>query len=212
MDVDQESGSDVTSAPKQEADTEPHDGDERPLRADARRNRARLLEVAHEVFAAEGLSVPIDEIARKADVGPGTIYRHFATKEALFQAVIKNWIGRLLDDARSLRTATDPGAAFFDFFAHMVEEATGNKALSESFAMGGEMFEFEHQEDQRDLERAVDELLRRAQQDGAVRADVKPSDIKALLVGCMATEMYGVADADNRVLAVVRDGLRATSE
>jgi AcrR family transcriptional regulator len=207
MDIDRKSGSDVTSAPKQGADTEPHSGDPRPLRADARRNRARLLEVAHEVFAAEGLSVPIDEIARKAGVGPGTIYRHFATKEALFEAVIKNWIERLLDEARSLRTASDPGAAFFDFFAHMVEEATGNKALSESFAMGGEKFELEDQEDQRDLERALDELLRRAQQAGAVRADVKPSDIKALLVGCMATEMYGVADADNRILAVVRDGL-----
>ena len=57
---------------------------DRPLRADAARNRARVLEVAYETFAAEGLSVPIDEIARRAGVGAGTVYRHFPTKEDLF--------------------------------------------------------------------------------------------------------------------------------
>src|ERR1700738_1340291 len=62
----------------------------KPLRADAARNRARVLETAYETFAAEGLSVPIDEIARRAGVGAGTVYRHFPTKEALFQAVIRD--------------------------------------------------------------------------------------------------------------------------
>ena len=57
----------------------------KPLRADAARNRARVLEIAYETFAAEGLSVPIDEIARRAGVGAGTVYRHFPTKEDLFQ-------------------------------------------------------------------------------------------------------------------------------
>ena len=81
----------------------------RPLRADAARNRARLLEVAYETFAAEGLSVPIDEVARRAGVGAGTVYRHFPTKEALFQAVIENRMQALVDDGRALLRSEGPG-------------------------------------------------------------------------------------------------------
>ena len=76
------------------------------MRADAARNRARVLEVAYETFAAEGLSVPIDEIARRAGVGAGTVYRHFPTKEALFPAVIDDRVrrhGRRRPDAARLR-------------------------------------------------------------------------------------------------------------
>ena len=72
----------------------------RPLRADAARNRARVLEVAYETFAAEGLSVPIDEIARRAGVGAGTVYRHFPTKEDLFRAVVESRLRRVIDPAR----------------------------------------------------------------------------------------------------------------
>ena len=60
----------------------------RPLRVDAARNRARLLAVAHQTFAAEGLAVPIDENARRAGVGAGTVYRHFPTKQSLYQAIV----------------------------------------------------------------------------------------------------------------------------
>ena len=67
---------------------------DRPLRADAARNRARVLEVAYDTFAAEGLSVPIDEIARRAGVGAGTVYRHFPTKEDLFRAVVDDRLRR----------------------------------------------------------------------------------------------------------------------
>ena len=70
----------------------------KPLRADAARNRARVLEIAYETFAAEGLSVPIDEIARRAGVGAGTVYRHFPTKEALFRAVVESRMRRLIDE------------------------------------------------------------------------------------------------------------------
>ena len=74
----------------------------RPLRADAARNRARVLEVAYETFAAEGLSVPIDEIARRAGVGAGTVYRHFPTKEDLFQAVVESRMQHIIDAGRAL--------------------------------------------------------------------------------------------------------------
>ena len=70
----------------------------RPMRADAARNRARVLEVAYETFAAEGVAVPIDEIARRAGVGAGTVYRHFPTKEALFQAVFEDRVRHIVED------------------------------------------------------------------------------------------------------------------
>lgn len=73
---------------------------ERPLRADARRNRERVLAAAQEAFAAEGISVPLDEIARRAGVGAGTVYRHFPTKEALFAAAIVDRVDRMTGRAR----------------------------------------------------------------------------------------------------------------
>ena len=93
---------------------------DRPLRADAARNRARVLEVAYETFAAEGLSVPIDEIARRAGVGAGTVYRHFPTKEDLFRAVVEDRIRRIVDEGRALLAAEDPGEALFAFLRSMV--------------------------------------------------------------------------------------------
>jgi AcrR family transcriptional regulator len=82
----------------------------RTLRADARRNRARLLQVAAEAFATGGLSVPLDEIARRAGLGPGTLYRHFPTKQALLEAVVNDRLQTLVDAARALRHADDAGA------------------------------------------------------------------------------------------------------
>src|SRR3569833_1411825 len=92
----------------------------RPWRADAARNRARGRDVADETFAAEGLAVPIDEIARRAGVGAGTVYRHFPTKEDLFRAVIEDRLGRIVDDGRALLASGDPGEALFTFLRSMV--------------------------------------------------------------------------------------------
>ena len=82
----------------------------RPLRADARRNRERILAAATAAFAADGLSVPLDEIARRAGVGPGTLYRHFPAKEALWEAVLHDRLQRLADEAEALHRAARPGA------------------------------------------------------------------------------------------------------
>src|SRR5438876_7565800 len=82
----------------------------RPLRADAQRNRAKVLAAAQEAFAAEGIAVPLDEIARRAGVGAGTVYRHFPTKEALFEAVIADRLEHFAEHATSLGTAEDSGA------------------------------------------------------------------------------------------------------
>ena len=105
----------------------------RPLRADARRNRDRVLEAARAAFGAEGSDVSLDEIARRAGVGAGTVYRHFATKEALFEAVVFDRIGELVEEARALSDDPDPGRAFSSFVERLAREgaesATSSKRL-----------------------------------------------------------------------------------
>jgi AcrR family transcriptional regulator len=185
----------------------------RALRADARRNRARVLEVAVEAFATEGLSIPVHEIARRAGVGTGTVSRHFPTKEALFEAIILSRVDRLVDQARALAATGDPGAAFFSFLAVMVEEGAVNRGLAEAFAGAG--FDIEAVATasgaDRDVMGALRDLLTRAQQAGVVRADIDTADVKALIVGCLAREQQTTdAAARKRLLAVVSEGLRTS--
>src|SRR3954467_4488904 len=96
---------------------------EKPLRADARRNREKVLEAAGELFAAQGSAVPLDEIGALAGVGPGTVYRHVPTKEALFEAVTVARLRDLVDLANGLVGADDPGPAFDRFLDRLSEEA-----------------------------------------------------------------------------------------
>ncbi|MDA0567851.1 TetR/AcrR family transcriptional regulator; helix-turn-helix transcriptional regulator [Streptomonospora sp. S1-112] len=184
-------------------------GAERPLRADARRNRARVLEVANAVFAAEGLSVPVHEIARRAGVGTGTVSRHFPTKEALFAAVLADRLERYVARADELAAADDPGAAFFDYFAFLVEEGALDRGLTDALVGSG----FDKSTlagEGRDVMGALGRLLSRAQAAGAVRGDVGLPEVQALLVGCLSGRggQEG-AEAGRRMVAVVRDGLRA---
>src|SRR6185369_10291950 len=95
----------------------------RPMRADAARNREKVLRAAREAFAESGYGVPLDEIAARAGVGPGTVYRHFPAKEALFEAVVAARITDLVSDARARADADDPGEAFFGFLARIAGEA-----------------------------------------------------------------------------------------
>src|ERR1700692_3315428 len=101
----------------------------KPLRADAARNRARVLETAYQTFAAEGLSVPIDEIARRAGVGAGTVYRHFPAKEDLVEAVIADQMQRIIDGGHALLEADKPGEALFTFLRAAVEWSATNRGL-----------------------------------------------------------------------------------
>src|SRR5215472_3500974 len=84
------------------SDRAPDPASAKPLRADAQRNRARVLQAARRAFAAEGVSVPLDEIARRAGVGAGTVYRHFPSKEALFEAVVHDRLRQLTEEGRAL--------------------------------------------------------------------------------------------------------------
>ncbi|MGU3501318.1 TetR/AcrR family transcriptional regulator [Mycobacterium sp. C31M] len=174
---------------------------ERPLRADAARNRARILEVAYQTFAAEGLAVPIDEIARRAGVGAGTVYRHFPAKEDLYRAVIAERIRGIVDHGRELVAAADPSTALFDFLRSMVQWGTADRGVVD--ALAGEGIEI----DAADFLGMFGQLLVAAQRVGAVRTDVTVAEVKALLVGCQAIQAYNPSVSDH-VIEVALDGLR----
>jgi AcrR family transcriptional regulator len=181
------------------------------LRADARRNRERLLEAARTGFAAEGLSVPLDEIARRAGVGPGTLYRHFPTKEALFEAVVHDRLQRLADDARALRCAEDAGAALLGFIDRLIDEAALKRDLVDALAIAGSDVNAAVAATAADLRSEIGYLLVRAQHTNAIRHDIGIADLMAIMSGilyALRTRSGDQADPQ-RAVAVLRDGLRA---
>jgi AcrR family transcriptional regulator len=175
---------------------------ERPLRADAARNRARVLEAALEAFAAKGLSVPIDDIARLAGVGAGTVYRHFPAKEDLVLAVIADQMQRIIEGGYALLEAGEPGDALFTFLRAAVEWSATNRGLVDTLAAS----DVEIKPEAQFLE-LLGELLRAAHEAGTVRKDVGVADVKALMVGLQAMQSYN-DDATERLTEVVLDGLR----
>ncbi|MDP9168388.1 MAG: TetR/AcrR family transcriptional regulator [Actinomycetota bacterium] len=179
----------------------------RPLRADAARNRARVLEVAYETFAAEGLAVPIDEIARRAGVGAGTVYRHFPTKEALFEAVFSDRVRRIVEDGRALVASEGPGDALFAFLRELVRSSATDHGLFDALAGYGMDVAAATSEAEAAFLAVLGELLTAAQDAGTMRADVGVPEVKALLVVCKSSQDYGPGVAD-RVTQVIADGLR----
>jgi AcrR family transcriptional regulator len=184
----------------------------RPLRADAARNRLRILEAAEAVLASQGLAAPIDDIARAAGVGIGTIYRHFPTQEALYEAIVVNRVQRLVDEAQARAGAPDPGATFYGFLSYWVEDSMQHKALVEGLSLSGVDVKAATAEIKQRLGDAVEALLVRAQKAGEVRDDVRIDDVMMLISGaCHATAYSGFdPDARRRAVAIMCDGLRPT--
>jgi AcrR family transcriptional regulator len=177
---------------------------ERPLRADARRNRDRVVQVAAEIFATEGLAVPVHEIARRAGVGTGTVSRHFATKEDLFAAALLARLEQLGAEADAVAEHEDAGTAFFAFFAAMAREGAVNRGLAELTSADTRLENLGARTGVDTCGR-LEELLIKAQQAGAVRSDVVYADIKALMAACMS-RVQGPLEP---LIAVVTSGLRA---
>jgi AcrR family transcriptional regulator len=185
----------------------------KPLRADARRNRARVLEVAEAVFAAKGISAPTEEIARQAGVGIGTVFRHFPTKELLLEAVLVERFGKLAEVARALAGAEEPGVAFFDFLARVVNQSATKAAFTDALTKAGVDVESAIAQVGRELWSALDTLLVRAQRAGAVRDDIHTGELIALVVGASRAAEYASRDPNMqaRAIALIFDGLRPRS-
>jgi AcrR family transcriptional regulator len=178
----------------------------RRVRADAQRNRAKVLQVAWQAFATDGLTVPVHEIARRAGVGTGTVSRHFPTKESLFAAVLFSRVEEIVKSARSLLEADDPGAAFFDFFERLIAEGAASQGVAEALIGAGFDLEVISTGDDYNVMGLLTQLLVRAQQAGAVRRDVEIGDVKALLGNCTGR---GDDASRQRMTAIARAGLRS---
>jgi AcrR family transcriptional regulator len=195
------------------APAKPHaaHGSDHELRADARRNRERVLRTAQQLFAAEGLGVSLDEIARHANVGPGTVHRHFPSKEALYLAVAIDMLQRLVAEAEALTAAGD-SAALFTLLARMMAAGAENVAVKSAL----EAAEFDLRTAApgvaADLTRHVAELLDRAHAAAAVRSDVTTGEVMALVAGAFAAIRHAGAESSRQRSAhigeIILDGLR----
>jgi AcrR family transcriptional regulator len=182
----------------------------RPRRADAERNRERVLASAEAVLARDGLPASMRAVAAHAGVGLGTIYRNFPTQEALYQAIIVQRTEALIAEAAELSAAQAPGPAFLGYFTRIVEHAARTKAMADLLARAGIDPKAGMGDTGRDMRGAVQALLIRAQHAGAIRADLRMPELMALLTAtCMAAE-HSQWDAGlrTRTLAVVFDGMR----
>lgn len=190
----------------------------RRRRADAERNRARLLAAADEVFTERSTAGSTEEIARRAEVAVGTVFRHFPTKEALIAAVFVERLRRLTGEARSLLAGDDPGAAFAEFFLRWTELTVHKQAFVEALRDAGVNVEAvvrdsKYPQVRAELIDAVNTLLARAQAAGAIRKDVLPDEVYALLLGATqaAGQLGDNGKAIRRVAGFVLDGLRAST-
>lgn len=183
---------------------------ERPLRADAARNRAKLLDVATEVFATRGVGVPTEEIARAAGVGVGTLFRHFPTKEALLEAVMVRRLEAIATQAARLATGPEPAESFFACFRLVIEQSAGKNEFAQALAAAGVDAHAPLRESSEVIRAQLAGLLDRAQQAGAVRPDLGLPELIALLAGTSTTMEHLGADpaAQQRIFEVVFDGLR----
>lgn len=180
----------------------------KPLRADAARNRARVLEVAYETFAAEGLAAPIDEIARRAGVGTGTVCRHFPSKADLYRAVLEDRINHIVADGRVLLASTDPAEALFAFMRSMVLQwGARDQGLVDALAGSGIDIDTALPASKEAYLTLLGDLLTAAQKAGTARPDVDARGIKALLIGCHAIQSHSPELIDG-LTEVVIDGLR----
>jgi AcrR family transcriptional regulator len=183
---------------------------ERPLRADARRNRERVLAAAEEVFAESGLKGQIEEVARRAGVGVGTVCRNFPTKQALVEAVLTSMYESLVNRAREALDNPDPGEGFERFFVALPEFHARHRALGEQMAKELEL-PTSAQPLREQLTRALTELVSRAQASGAIRADIGPADVSLLFAGIAhATALAGELQPmlRERYVRIILDGMR----
>jgi AcrR family transcriptional regulator len=181
---------------------------QRPLRSDAERNRRLVLEAAAQAFAEEGFDVGMAEIARRAGVGNATVFRRFPSKEDLYEAIVDEKIGELVTVATQAAELDDPWKALVRY----LETSAELQARDRGFFQATEQHLLERPEllrRHRVVLDAVDPLVVRAQQAGAVRDDVTTLDVLGLAKGAVACVPPGLReDGWRRPLALVLDALR----
>ncbi len=182
-------------------------------RTDAVRNRERVLEAAKAVFSAGGADASLEAVARHAGVGIGTLYRHFPTREALFEAVYRREVEQLADHAEKLKSEVKPVEALRRWLRSVVEFVATKKGMSAALALAMNSASELHAYSFERLTGAVRALLDRAVVAGEVRADISPEDLLRAVVGmCFLHDQPGWQASVLRLLDVLLDGLRWPSD
>ncbi|WP_253827569.1 TetR/AcrR family transcriptional regulator [Prauserella aidingensis] len=190
------------------------DASGRPLRADAERNRQRIITAAQEVFAQRGIEVTLDDIAHHAGVGVGTIYRRFANREELVEAIFDKEIQRVIELAEEALTREDPWDGLVHFFTAAGQDFAEDRGLREVLLVGS------HGKDRvaaaRDrLTPAINAVLERAQRHGSLRDDIEVTDFPLIqiMLGAATQRTKAVSqDMWQRYLTLILDALRTSRE
>jgi AcrR family transcriptional regulator len=185
----------------------------RGLRADARRNRERLLEVAARAFSETGTDASLEAIAKDAGVGIGTLYRHFPTREALLEAAYRNELARVCDSVTELLSQLPPDQAmrrWMDLFIDYLATKQGMADALKAVIASGEEDPFAESLDR--ISTAISTLLHAGAEVGVLRSDVDPLDVGFSLGGVLLiTSDKGLRDRAGRMLDLLLDGLRYRS-
>jgi AcrR family transcriptional regulator len=188
----------------------------RPLRADAQRNRQALLLAAAAAFGENGVDTSLEDIAQRAHVGIGTLYRNFPTRETLIEAVYRNEVERLCDGIVDLQAELPADEALAEwmqrFVAHVARKRGMAVALKQAAAASkqsadgkAELFVYAHER----MRVAMSTLLDAGVAAGTVRADVDPMDLIRAMSGiCLAIDQPGWLDQARRLVTLLMDGMR----
>jgi AcrR family transcriptional regulator len=181
----------------------------RAQRCDARRNCERLVEVASEAFAANGVETSLEEIARTACVGIGTLYRHFPTRDALVEAVYRRNVDLLVDSADELSAALPPDEALAEWMQRFITYVASKKGLATYLksvvAADSDLFT----DAKSRVHETISRLIADAVAAGSIRPDVDPQDVIHTLGGfCLMNDVNGDPEQGRRVARLLMDGLR----
>ena len=177
----------------------------KPLRADARRNRERILKAARAVFADQGMHSQIDDVAKRAKVGVGTVYRHFPTKEALLDALMREHFEEIAGFAREALEREDAWESFSALMWRAAEHNAEDVGFCEALGSSDKSAIIEEV----GLIRSTGELIARAKDQGRMRPDATEDDVAIMMIGASAVMRLHPA-AWRRYITLVLDGLRAS--
>ncbi|GGW99216.1 TetR family transcriptional regulator [Streptomyces malachitofuscus] len=182
---------------------------QRPARADARRNRDRLLAAAREAFSATPDAVPLDAIARAAGVGIGTLYRHFPTREALVEALYAAELDEVVAGAQALLAELEPAAALRAWMTRYAEFFRIKRGMSETLRAGWASGSIATPATRERITATIAEMLRRGAEAGSLRSDIEPDDVTMMLLGIfLSTTAIDAPERVDPLLDLLVDALR----
>ncbi|MEV7130122.1 TetR/AcrR family transcriptional regulator [Streptomyces sp. NPDC093260] len=182
----------------------------RPLRADAQRNREKILAAAVRVFTAEGLDVHYERVAKEAGVGIGTLYRNFPTRESLIEAAYRNEVARLCDVAPHLLATMPPHEALRAWMGHFIDYAAAKLGMADALRAAVASGADPYGQSREMIQSTLSTLMEAGVSAGTLRSDISPDDMFAALAGIALTSAKPDSrDQAERLLDLTLDGLRA---